>query len=99
MDAISLSELEALLVKALGACSREQREAFDAHRVPPYQVKAWRANVIETLFVVAKFHAGIVYYDDVEEGFEIARLASDGSLHLQSASQDPLKLVLHRLGF
>ena len=80
----------------MGECSPEQLAAFEAVRVEPYQVPIARNGGIEQVFVVARNGSKVMYYEDVEEGFNIAQLASDGSISRPGCEQDELKWAIQK---
>lgn len=95
---ISQTELEALLIEQLQRCSPEQRKLFEIHRVQPYQVPIHRFGNTESVFAVAQFSEGLLYYEDIEEGFELAALGEDGAIQEPGCNQYELTHVLHQLG-
>jgi hypothetical protein len=94
---ISKSSLESLVSKQLQACTLEQIELFSLHRVDFYKVPIHRLGAIEEVFVVAEHPLGLVYYEDVEEGFEISMLGVDGKIPNQACNQYDLRHVLHQI--
>ena len=94
---ISESELKALLDRELNNCSAEQQAKFTQYRVSPYKVPIHRLGSLEQVFVVAELPTGVVYYEDVEEGFEFDRLGPDGAITTQGCNQYELRHVLTRL--
>ena len=95
---ITVSELEAIVAKQLLACSLKQQAAFAAYRVPFYPVPLSRLGSIESALVVAELPTGLLYFEDVEEGFEIGTLDSSGVLPDQGCNQLDLTHVLYRAG-
>ena len=95
-EPISLTELEALVAEHLRFCTPLQRESFARWRVPLYQVPIRRFGVLESVWVVAELPSGLLYYEDVEEGFEIGALGSDGALIEAGCHQYELTHVLAR---
>ncbi|WNH53872.1 hypothetical protein [Stenotrophomonas oahuensis] len=77
---ISAEELEALVVSQLSECSTEQQRFFEQCKVVPYLAKIERLGTVETVFVVARTGNIALYYEDVEEGFNISELQPDGSI-------------------
>ena len=77
---ISAEELDALVATQLSECSVEQQQLFEQCRVVPYLAKIERSGAIETVFVVARRDNIALYYEDVEEGFNISELRPDGSI-------------------
>ncbi|HRE18818.1 MAG TPA: hypothetical protein PLW86_17395 [Rhodocyclaceae bacterium] len=95
---ISVAELEAIVTNQLAECTASQQAAFAQYRVPFYQLPLHRFGQIETAFVVAHLPNGILYFEDVEEGFEISSLGKDGALPDQGCSQFELRHVLTQSG-
>ena len=95
---ITVPELEAIVAEQLGACSPEQRAAFATYRVPFYSVPLSRFGTIESALVVAQLPSGLLYFEDVEEGFEVGTLGPDGVLPDQGCNQLELAHVLTRAG-
>ena len=91
---ISKVELEELLKVQLAECLPEQRELFEKYCVPPYKVPIHRLDGVEEVYVVAKFPFGVLYYEDVEEGFEVDLIGEDGAIPKQGCNQYELKHVL-----
>ncbi|WP_282297020.1 hypothetical protein [Stenotrophomonas sp. PS02289] len=77
---ISAEELEALVVSQLSECSAEQKQFFEQCKVAPFLAKIERLGAVETVFVVARTGNIALYYEDVEEGFNISELRPDGSI-------------------
>jgi len=97
-EPITQVELEALLKKEVERCTPSQQQFFETHRVPLYLVPIHRFGTVEQVFVVAEIKEGILYYEDVEEGFEMAQLGPDGAIPEQGCNQYELKHVISRLG-
>lgn len=95
---ISLTELQELVAKELQCCTRNQKEAFARFRIPFYQVPIHRFGNIERVWVVAKLPAGLLYYEDVEEGFELGGLDEDGALQDHGCNQYQLSHVIAQAG-
>lgn len=92
---ISTEELDELIAAQLTDCSPEQREFFDRCRVVPHLAKLDRLGEIETVIVVAKAGDLVLYYEDVEEGFNISSLGPDGPIASPGHEQWELR---HALG-
>lgn len=95
---ITISELELIVAKQLQECSPPQQAAFAAYRVPFYAVPMRRFGGLESVLVVAELPGGLLYYEDVEEGFEVGKL-ENGVLPDAPCQQFELTHVLHQLGF
>lgn len=95
---ISLTELEELVAKELQCCTQNQKDAFDRFRVPFYQVPIHRLGNLESVWVVAKLPSGLLYYEDIEEGFERGVLGDDGALQDHGCNQYGLSHALAQAG-
>lgn len=95
---ISLAALQELVAKELQRCSQKQKEAFARFRVPFYQVPIHRFGNHESVWVVAKLPSGLLYYEDVEEGFELGVLDEDGELQDHGCNQYDLSHILAQAG-
>lgn len=95
---ITIPELDAILSEQLDACTPEQQTAFAGYRVPFYAVPIRRLGAVESVFVVAELPNGLLYFEDVEEGFDVSALGADGAIPDQSCNQYELRHVLARAG-
>jgi hypothetical protein len=95
--AITESELEQLVASELLECTGDQRSLFEARRVDFYRVPIRRLSGPEEVLVVAEFDDALMYYDGVEEGFELAELDKEGAILNQGCSQFELRHVMRRL--
>ena len=75
----------------------EELAYFNKMRVPLESVKIERWGNTEYVFVVAKAGAAIIFYEDIEEGFEIAELNEQGAISDYGASQFTLQQVINQL--
>jgi hypothetical protein len=95
-EPISESELKELLARQLQDCDASLRATYEAYRVEPYQVPISRFGKWEQAFVVARKGLEVMYYEDVEEGFNLSRLTLEGSIMEPGYNQDELKFALQR---
>ena len=94
---ISNEALVSLVSEQLRSCSPQHRATFSRYRVPFYKVPIHRLGSAEEVYVVAETPKGLIYYEDVEEGFELGRLGTDGAIHSQGCNQYELSHVLAQL--
>ncbi|MGB5907060.1 MULTISPECIES: hypothetical protein [Stenotrophomonas] len=94
---ITREELAILISQQLRACSPVQRAAFESLRLPFRAVRLHRLGMIESVWVVAQLPEGLLYYEDVEEGFEVGTPGEDGVLPDRGCSQLTLTHILHRM--
>lgn len=95
---ITVVELEALVADQLSNCSPAQQIGFASYRVPFYSVPFHRSRVLEHVLVVAELPSGLLYYEDVEGGFEVGVLDAYGILQNHGCNQLELTHVLSRAG-
>ncbi|MGE3164699.1 MAG: hypothetical protein AB7O52_07325 [Planctomycetota bacterium] len=83
--AITREEFDELFSKQLGELSPEARAAFDRFSVPVQTARIVRSEQggEEEVFVVARCPGGVLYFDDVECGFNV------GSVDTQDLIVDP----------
>lgn len=77
---ISSNELETLIFRELATCTPEQQAFFADIRIPLRAVPILRFGQVEYVYVVAQWGDIMVYYEDVEDGFNLSTLAPDGSI-------------------
>jgi hypothetical protein len=94
---ISAEELDALLTRQLSGCSTEHQRVFEQCKVVPYLARIDRLGRVETVFVVANVGNIALYYEDVEEGFNISELRPDGAISSRACEQWELRDALWHL--
>ena len=94
---ISESELKELIDRELKNCTAEQQNLFARYRVAFYKIPIHRLGNLEEVFVIAEVASGVIYYEDVEEGFEFDRVGEDGAIGTQGCNQFELRHVLSQL--
>jgi hypothetical protein len=95
-EPISLEELLALIQAQGARCPSDQLERFQAFRVEPRKVGIERLGTMEQVFVVAQRGEEVVWFDDVEDGFQISVLCTDGNLPPGFVGQYEFHHVIHR---
>ena len=90
----TIDDVKAIVRKDLGKCNAAQIEAFLRFAVEPYTAQLLRYGKPENAVVIARKDAEAMYWEDVEEGFNISRVGSDGSLLDHRCNQDDLSLAL-----
>jgi hypothetical protein len=77
---VSRTEFEELLRAEYAKLSDLERNSFDRFRVEPWLATVKRSGTDEQVYVVAQKGGGVLYFDDVEYGFNISTVDSDGRL-------------------
>ena len=94
---ISELELNDLIVEQLASINQAESEFYEAIKVPFRRVAIERGGALENVFVVAELPNGVVFYEDVEEGFEFTVLNTAGVISDYGASQLELSHVIRQL--
>ena len=77
---ISRRDLDELLEAELRECPPAERAIFDQYRVEPVRLPFARVTTIPTAFVVARRGEEVIYYEDVEGGFNSSDLDPAGQI-------------------
>jgi hypothetical protein len=94
---VTIAELAALIASQLADCSMEQRQFFERIKVAPRLVPIDRGGNVEHVFVVAEIRDLALYYEDVEEGFNISTMGQDGKIASPGYAHWELRHALSRL--
>ena len=94
---VTEKELESLIATQLVYFSPEERQLFESYKAIPLITAINRAGSIESVFIVAQFRDLVIYYDDVEEGFNISSLSPDGAIAAPRFEQWELGHALRQL--
>jgi hypothetical protein len=93
---ITASELSELVSRQLTECEPGLRKVFEQYRVEPYRAPFASEGALESAFVVAKRGNDVLYFEDVEEGFNTSPLSKDGRILEHWCNQDELKFALRK---
>ncbi len=93
---ITREELDALVAAQLARCTLDQQAAFAAQRVAFHTMPLYRLGEVEPVWVVAHLADGWLYYEDVEEGFEVGVPGEDGALPERACNQYELTHILYQ---
>src|SRR5579859_2639295 len=91
----TVESVEEIVQEDLAKCDPEQNAEFKRQAVKPYPAPILRYGKMETLLVVARKGDEVIYWEDVEEGFNISLVAADGRILEHSCNQDDLRLALN----
>jgi hypothetical protein len=89
-------EVEALLSEELSALHPAHLARFEAMRVTPRRVAVTSAPG-EYVYVVAEFQGKVLYFSDVEDGWELEALDDSGGITERGCNQFELKHIMHQL--
>jgi len=91
----TLDEVNLILLNDLKECDEEQKSTFAAFKVAPFRALLTRFGRLEEVYVVAIKDGEAIYWEDVEEGFNVSPISSDNSLLNRYCNQDPLGVALN----
>ena len=90
---ITDDEFSRLFTEQYNELNSEERSLFDRYRIAPRKAVIRRSEQAgdESVFVVAQAEDGVLYFDDVEYGFNISSTDDDGRILTPGGSQNTLK--------
>lgn len=91
----TIDEVKKIIEADLKNCDKGQIATFERYAVQPYRAPILRYEKLESVVVVARRGTEVMYWDDVEEGFNISRMAEDGMVLDSGANQDDLAVALN----
>ena len=95
-DSLTREELQRALERAVCALHPSHRDKFKEISVVPWQVElAERPG--KFLWVVAEHQGQLLYYEDIEEGWEVEKRNATGGINGSSSNQFELKHVMYQL--
>lgn len=92
----TLDDVKEILRTDLIDCDALQTDAYNKYAVEPYLAPIKRYGSIESVVVVARHKDQVMYYEDIEEGFNISPLGPDGDILEHWCNQDSLGFALNR---
>jgi hypothetical protein len=92
----SIQAVASIVERDLKGLVEQQLDVFRRFSVEPYRAPISRYGEIESVVVVARHGEKVIYWDDVEEGFDVAMIDDAGRIVPSSASQDPLAVAINR---
>jgi hypothetical protein len=68
---------------------------FRLHSVEPYRAAILRYGNLESVVVIARRDDKVIYWEDVEEGFNVSPISDDGRILEHWCNQDELRHALN----
>lgn len=93
----TIEEVKNILKAGLQECSSEQIAIFRQCSVEPYLAPIVRYEMSGEVVVVARKSDEVIYWEDIEEGFNISLVGPDGQVLEHWCNQDDLGVALARL--
>jgi hypothetical protein len=94
--ATTIDEFSKIIDGDLIGCGDEEAAVFARYRVAPYAAPLYRYGKDERVVVVARRLDEVIYWEDVEEGFNRSPVDGDGRILEHLCDQDDLCLALHK---
>ncbi len=96
---ITEDELAELIRQQFTECEPDQRATFEQYRVALRRAPIMRYGKHEKVFVVAQRGNEVLYFEDVEDGFNFSPVDADGRILEHWCDQDELRHALwHWMG-
>ena len=91
----TIEDVKEVLKQELKKCNPQQITTFHQHSVDPYFASILRYGNREQVVVVAEKSGEVMYWEDVEEGFNISPVGPDGQILQYWCNQDDLGVALN----
>jgi hypothetical protein len=94
-QAATIQEVQRIVERDLKTCDAEQSDAFKRYAIESYSASILRYEKKESVVVVAQKDDEVIYWEDVEEGFNVSPLDSEGNILEHWCNQDELGIALN----
>jgi hypothetical protein len=91
----TIAEVNEKVAKDLEVCDTDQLAAFTRYRVEPFYARLMRYEKMESVVVVARNGDQVIYWEDVEGGFNVSPMDPDGTILEHWCNDDDLRLALN----
>lgn len=91
----TIEEVKKIVQEDLAVCDHEQIAAFESYAIEPYRAQILRYGKDDRVVVVAQRGSVVIYWEDVEEGFNLSPIAPDGKILEHWCNQDRLGNALN----
>lgn len=91
----TIQEVSEIVAGDLKDCDAEQLAAFDKYRIEPFSAPIVRYGQTESVVVVARNGDQVIYYEDMEDGFNVSPISLDGRVLEHWCNQDELRFALN----
>lgn len=93
----TIAEVAAVVMADLKKCDPQQIAVFRRYSVAPYFAPIVRYGIADIVVVVAQKSPEVIYWEDVEGGFNVSPIGPGGGVLEHSCIQDHLGVALNRL--
>jgi hypothetical protein len=91
----TLEDVKKILKADLEKCDPQQIAIFKQYSVDPYFAPILRYGELENVVIIAEKSGEVMYWEDVEEGFNISPVGPDGRVLEHWCNQDDLGISLN----
>ena len=91
----TVDEVNKIVARDLKTCDSEQLAAFKAYQVQAFSAPIMRHGKMESVVVVARNRDQVIYYEDVEDGFNVSPIGPDGTVLEHWCNDDELRFALN----
>jgi hypothetical protein len=91
----TIEEVKHIVQRDLANCDDQQVATFQRYKVEPYVAPILRHGEVETVLVVARKKEEVIYWEDVEEGFNVSPIGEGGRILEHWCNQDELRHALN----
>jgi hypothetical protein len=91
----TIQQVKDILDRDLKSCDSEQADIFGKYKIKPYVSSILRYGKKESVVVVARKGNEAIYWEDVEEGFNVSPVDSEGNILEHWCNQDELGIALN----
>jgi hypothetical protein len=91
----TVNEVKEIIRNDLAECDEEQMLTYKKYAVEPYVAPILRYGQMENAVVVARRGDEVIYWEDVEEGFNLSPVSPDGRILEHWCNQDELCFALN----
>lgn len=90
----TVDDVKKIVENDLARCNNDKLLIYKKYAVAPYLAPIVRNGKLEMAVVVARKGQEVIYWEDVEEGFNISPVDNDGKILNHLCNQDDLPLAL-----
>lgn len=91
----TIEEVKQIVEEDLSKCDSEQFSVYEKYKVEPYLAPIIRYGEEETVVIVARKGDEVIYWEDVEDGFNVSPISPDGRILEHWCNQDELNSALN----
>jgi len=91
----TIEEVNKIVTRDLTACDADQLAAFNKYSIEPFSATIARYGETESVVVVARNGDQVIYWEDVELGFNVSPISPDGRVLEHWCNDDELGFALN----